>query len=188
MSLKDYIESNEKLSNSNELVFFGGSFNPWHSGHTSCVQLLPKDKALIVAPDHNPFKELVEKKHCDLSDIKSELESSKREAFIYEGFLNQNKKNPTSVWISELKKAFPDKKLSLLIGFDSFASIDRWTNAQSLLSELFSLYVASRMDDPSIKEEQTQRLKEIAPNLNVQFLGGHPHEEVSSTKIREGLD
>ena len=37
------------------------------------MELLPNEKVLIVAPDHNPFKELVAKKHCDLSFIEKEI-------------------------------------------------------------------------------------------------------------------
>lgn len=188
MSLTTFINSNETLKSAQELVFFAGSFNPWHSGHSSCVELLSNEKVLIVAPDHNPFKELVAKKHCDLSFIEKEILTKREHAFIFDGFLALNKKNPTSAWISELKTEFAHKDLSLLLGFDSFASIDRWTNAEDLLNKLSNLYVASRMDDPSIKEEQVLRLKQIAPNLNIVFLGRHPHEEVSSTKLRQKLD
>ncbi|MCO4753796.1 MAG: hypothetical protein KC478_04910 [Bacteriovoracaceae bacterium] len=188
MNIVEYIKEHSELVGADELVFFAGSFNPWHPGHTSCVELLPPNKQLIVAPDHNPFKELVDKKHCDVEAITAQIQGTGRQSFIFDGFLDANVKNPTANWIKALKEAFPDKELSLLIGFDSYASIDRWTNAQELLSNLSSLYVASRKDDPTLKEQQLERLRQMSPKLRIDFLGTHPHEELSSTQIRSELN
>lgn len=184
--LGDFIKSSE-LINEEELIFFGGSFNPWHAGHASCIKLMPTKKKIIVIPDHSPFKEITtdKEKSSSIKDIKKGLNEFSHRTFIYDEFFYANKKNPTVTWINLLKKEFPEKKLSLLMGFDSFMTIDRWTNAIELLSDLSVIYVASRMDDESIKEEQRITLKNINQELEIKFLGSHPHESLSSTEIRK---
>jgi nicotinate-nucleotide adenylyltransferase len=181
--ISDFI-SNSDLINDEELIFFGGSFNPWHEGHASCIKLMPKDKKIVVIADHSPFKELTSKL-SSLNEIQNELDRIDRTTLLFGEFFDANKKNPTYNWIEELHSKFPDKKLSLLMGFDSFASIDKWTKSTKLLNTLSTLYVAGRLDDKKVKEKQIQSLLNINPNLELSFLGGHPHEEISSTKIRK---
>lgn len=184
--LIDFLKENDLL-NEDELIFFGGSFNPWHAGHGSCVKLMPKDKKIIVIPDHSPFKEITDnsKKNSSIDDIQKHLNEFDHQTFIFDEFFYANKKNPTYSWIKPLKTSFPEKKISLLMGFDSFITIDRWTNAHELLNTLSTIYIASRMDDEFIKEEQRMTLKSINPSLEVIFLGGHPYESLSSTKLRK---
>lgn len=185
MSVVDYIESKPELLQADELVFFGGSFNPWHQGHEACVALLPADKALVVVPDHNPYKELTAKNPESLADIRAALSKLDRGGFVFEGFLKANKKNPTHDWIGQLRSAFPEKKLSLLMGFDSFIGIDKWIEAEKLLNDLSRLYVASRLDNSAAKQAQIKRLEQINPCLETLFLGGHPHESLSSSALRK---
>lgn len=73
-----------------EVVFFGGSFDPWHEGHASCINLLPRELKLIVAPDRNPQKPLKEIKNlvahfCELSN--QIHKASTRALHIHPGFL-----------------------------------------------------------------------------------------------------
>lgn len=186
MSLKEFILSHRELKDAPEIVFFGGSFNPWHAGHTSCVKLLPPDKKLVILPDHNPYKELVESdgKQKSIEQIKNALRPLERSHFIFDEFLKANRKNPTYYWLRGLKEELPEKDYAFLMGFDTFTGLDKWIEALKLLELLSCIYVASRMDDPSAKKTQTNRLKEIAPRLKIVFLGRHPHEEISSTEIR----
>lgn len=188
MSLAGFIEERPKLREAKEIVFFGGSFNPWHAGHKACVDLLPEDKALVALPDHNPYKELTEPNEEAVSEIMDALSKRKGPSFVFEDFLKAGKKNPTHSWIRELKDIFPDKQLSLLVGFDSFIGIDKWIQAKDLLLDLSAIYVASRMDDPSTKEKQKKHLRAINPNLRIVFLGSHPYESLSSTILRKNKD
>lgn len=181
--LSDFIKNTE-LKNEEEFVFFGGSFNPWHAGHSSCIELMPSEKKIIVIPDHSPFKEITQK-ISTIEDIQVEINKLPQTTFLFDGFYKANKKNPTFYWMKELHDSFPEKKLSLLIGFDSFISIHKWTEANKLISLLDTLYIAGRLDDESIKQEQIHYLQKINPTLKLHFLGGHPHENLSSTIIRK---
>lgn len=187
MSLKEFILSSPGLKNADEIVFFGGSFNPWHQGHSACVELLPKDKTLIVLPDHNPYKELVNSDGGSPERIKKIVSKLHPNSLVFDEFFKANKKNPTFFWMEDLSHAIPNKDYSLLVGFDTFTGIDQWIEAKKLLSLLKRIYVASRQDNPSVKETQTKKLKFLAPNLEIKFLGGHPFEDVSSTELRKKL-
>lgn len=186
MSLVSFIKNNSILNRSNELIFFGGSFNPWHDGHSSCLKLAPKDWPIIVIPDHNPFKDFVshDDKASSIDEIRDHLKPILRETYLFDEYLIKNKKNPSHKWLTEVQENFPKKKISLLMGYDTYISIDRWIKAKKILNILDTLYVASRLDDEKIKFDQKKNLASINPNLKIQFLGNHDYEDLSSTQIR----
>ncbi|MAX66158.1 MAG: hypothetical protein QF441_10885 [Bacteriovoracaceae bacterium] len=186
MSLINFVKNNSVLNKSHELIFFGGSFNPWHEGHSSCLKLAPANRPIIVIPDHNPFKDLTVQstKHSSITDIQHELAKIETTTYLFDEFLQNNKKNPSHKWIIKIKKEFPQKKISLLMGFDTFISIDRWIKADKILNALDALYIASRLDDEKIKAKQIENLHTINPKLKILFIGRHDYEELSSTKIR----
>lgn len=168
---------------SDEWVFYGGSFNPWHHGHQACLDLLPEDKVCLVIPDRNPQKELRKTTPvCDVLQV-STLAKFKKHQFLVPTFVMEPKKNPTVEWIEKLHDEFPTLKLSLLMGFDSFANLKTWVRPDDLLSILDTVYVVSRLEDDedralALDEAKARGLK------NVVFLGKHPYEDVSSTEIR----
>ena len=185
MSITDFINTNHKLIDSSELIFFGGTFNPWHEGHTSCLNLLSANSPVIVIPDHNPYKELREKRNDDLHEIKKNLNQITKETYIFDEFYQKNEKNPSYKWLSEIRNNFPTKKISLLIGFDTFMSVDRWIQAQTVLDSIDCLYIASREDDKDAKEKQIKNLRQLSNKLELNFIGNHKFEHVSSTEIRK---
>ncbi len=167
-----------------EWVFFGGSFNPWHKGHQACLNLLPEDKLCFIIPDRNPQKELKEIEPVStIIELVKNIKFGKNH-YIAPSFLVDFQKNPTVTWIEKLRQMFPQKKLSLLMGFDSFKGLTNWIRAEDLIQNLDTLYVASRLEE---KEEQLKALEpvqKIAPHLQVEFLGRHEFEGLSSTKLR----
>lgn len=184
MSLEKFIKETG-LDSSQEIIFYGGSFNPWHEGHSTCLKLLPRNKSVIVIPDHNPFKELRQndQNFTSLRQINSAIEKINPKFKVFEDFYLKKEKNPTSNWIKELKIVFPNKELSLLMGFDSFISIDRWINAEALLENLSKLYVVDRLNEETILVQQMKRLSKYK-NLEIIFLGKHQYEDLSSSQIR----
>jgi nicotinate (nicotinamide) nucleotide adenylyltransferase len=169
---------------SDEWVFFGGSFNPWHHGHQSCLDLLPDDKVCLIMPDRNPQKD--DRHTTPVADILqvSTHAKFKKCQFLVPTFLMDSKKNPTVEWIEKLKDDFPTHKLSFLMGFDSFANLKTWVRPDDLLSKLDTIYVVSRLEDDvdralALDESKVRGLK------NVVFLGKHPYEHLSSTEIRD---
>lgn len=167
-----------------EWVFFGGTFNPWHQGHQACLKLLPDELTCFVVPDQNPFKDL---RKIDPPLAVLELIARikfKSNQFLVPTFLLDNERNPTINWIERLKTKYPDKKLSLLLGYDSFSQITTWTRAHELLNKLHTLYVASRLENDQMREVVETEIKKCAPKLNIVFLGRHDFEGMSSTNLR----
>lgn len=170
---------------SEEWVFFGGSFNPWHKGHQACLNLLPEDKTCFILPDRNPLKDLNPLEPVStILGLVSKIKFGKNH-YIAPTFLLDFEKNPTINWIEKLRKDFPSKKLSLLIGFDSLQGILNWTRAADLLPLLDTLYVASRLEDDEERAKASLPVKNLAANLKIEFLGRHEFEGLSSTELRK---
>ncbi len=186
MSLINFIEGHKELKKSNELIFFGGSFNPWHSGHLSCLKLLPAKKIVIITPDHNPYKDLrkADQDYTNIDTIERETKNLDLKVFTFKDFYLKKESNPTYRWIEEIHSQYPEKKLFLLLGFDSFMGIDKWIEAPSLLNNLSGVYIASRLDNKEQKEEQIVNLTSIANQLKIKFLGHHDYEDITSTQLR----
>lgn len=166
------------------IIFFAGTFNPWHKGHLACIKALNKNSNLFIIPDHNPEKKLINKNSPweSYEKLKNKIPY---DIPIYPGFWAQNKKNPTSLWIQKIKECFPEVKISLLMGFDSFISIHKWIEADKLLKSLHGIYMVSRKDKDSEKAKQTFFLTQKFPDLKITFLGHHDFEHLSSTQIRK---
>ena len=145
MTICDFIEKHNLAKEYSELIFFGGSFNPWHSGHSSCLKLMPKEKLIIVMPDHNPFKDVTNQadRLSSLTDLKNELNVRPERTFLYGGFIQENIHNPTHNWLQQVKTNYPNNKLSMLMGFDSFMSLDKWIEAEEIITSLDTLYRVS---------------------------------------------
>ena len=184
MSLKEFLHE-QNLDQNKEFIFFAGSFNPWHEGHSECLRLMDGSKPIIIIPDRNPEKDLSANDNLDLEQLESKTQSINKSSFLFNEFYLQNKKNPTSHWIEELKEEFPNNEISLLMGYDSFNSLDKWIKAHELINHLSHLYVASRLETNEQREKSKARLNKINPNLKIHFLGHHDFEEISSTQIRE---
>ena len=163
-----------------EWVFYGGTFNPWHQGHSACLDLLP-EKKIIILPDRNPWKKeesLIEENLCLFLDQLSQKIHPERHA-LYPGFLAAAQVNPTIDWFSKVVG-----KKSLLIGADNLLSFSKWKNYQQLLAQVHCLYVAPRTIEQS--EEQFAAALEHCRLFarEVRVLDRHDFEDLSSTKLR----
>lgn len=184
MSLSDFISLIPKLNEAPSVIYYGGTFNPWHQGHDSCLQLATGKGPIIVIPDNNPQKNLSETR-TSLEEIKQKLSQIDGDLFLFDEFFSLSEKTPTSHWIARLKTDFPQKKHNLLMGHDSFVGLDTWIDYKDLVSNLNAIYVVSRLDD---KEQTLQKIKcykAINPLLEIIELGNHPFEHLSSTKLRK---
>jgi nicotinate-nucleotide adenylyltransferase len=168
-----------------EWIFYGGSFNPWHQGHQNCLNLLPEGKTCVIVPDINPLKEKISFELVSkILSISSKCRI-KDHQYLCPTFLYLNKKNPTSEWVEFLKKIRPDKKISLLMGFDSLYSIQSWFKYDELLKNLYCIYVASRMESTEMQDEVIKKIQPFNPQLKLIFLGRHADENVSSSALRK---
>lgn len=170
----------QKFDHSEGYIFFGGSFNPWHMGHRVTLDLCPSGP-IIVVPDQNPWKE-VHNRSSPWSfylDLCSKLKDTPYS--VYPGFLNLNQPNPTIDWIKQID---PPKK-SLLMGEDSFVKILKWKNASELLKMLHCIFISPRHVESSPIAEIMKSVKEIAPQLKLEYLDHHDFEDISSSELRK---
>ncbi len=171
-----------------DVVFYGGTFDPWHDGHGACVDLAPNEFPLIVCPDRNPHKPLKTDKDIlsFLCALKKQLKPLTRNhnIHLHPGFLLKNEPNPTVNWVLRIKRHRPDLRVHLMMGYDSFKNLSTWTNASDLVKLLSGVMVVSRLEDDAAHESDAAWIKSINGAIQVRFLGHHPHEAVSSTALR----
>lgn len=168
-----------------EWVFFGGSFHPWHKGHQACLDLLPREKICFILPDRNPLKEIkISEPVSTTLELITKIKFSKNH-YLAPTFLLNFIKNPTYTWVSKLHTEYPERKLSLLMGFDSLKNINGWFKSDELLTLLDTIYVTSRLEDDDEREAAAKPIRAVAPNLRLEFLGRHDHEAESSTELRK---
>lgn len=168
-------------------AYFGGSFNPWHSGHMECLEQCfanQKDMGIVVVPDFNPWKveQNSEIQRCfyqSYLDICKNLGSTPFS--VYPGFWGSEEPNPTVGWLPRTK----DDTRALLIGDDSFANITKWKNYSELLNSIDKLFVVPRDHQLHEVEKMKGDIAPDFPDLEIVILQEHPHQHVSSTAIRE---
>jgi len=165
-----------------DVIFFPGSFNPWHKGHLECLKLCPNKSKIIVVPDSNPWKTPVgNSRFCKWEKYRNLcLLLKNKPCSIYPGFLGLERSNPTITWFPKTKV----KKKNLLMGDDSFLSLTNWKDFKKLISSIHKIYVVPRMGREEELRTEKGRLLSINPKLKIKFLPTHKYQKISSTKIR----
>lgn len=177
------------------VVFYPGSFSPWHKGHRECLRLLSKSisneegksvASIVVVPDYNPWKNVrdtdLKEEVLSVWNSLDELQKDFNLSYhLYLGFLFVKKKNPTWEWMKNLEQ----KRKWILMGEDSFLALDQWFEAEKLLNFLEGIYVVPREAPPIKVSEQLQKIESISKDIEVVFLDHHKYENFSSTYLRE---
>ena len=164
-----------------EHIFYGGTFNPWHNGHSACIDLCPERKNLVIIPDSNPFK-ANNGEGCYWQRYQEIVEKAGGGAeTVFPGWWGSELPNPTADWFPVI----PGTN-ALLIGDDSLESLPRWLDATRLAKSLERLYVVPRNTPERDLEKAMAWLRQQNPNCQITFLDDHPHRQESSTRIREG--
>jgi nicotinate-nucleotide adenylyltransferase len=163
------------------VTFFGGSFNPFHMGHRSCLDLCP-EKNILIVPDHNPLKNESDYKNQSYSYFIQLAESLKDTKYsLYPGFLGSLLPNPTSSWLPFVKI----KEKNFLMGDDSYMSLLSWKNPEVVIKALTKLYVVPREYSQEDYLKQEKEILKWNPDLEIHYLGNHPYKNISSSEIRK---
>lgn len=182
------VTDTEKIFPLDSITFFGGTFNPWHEGHSICVKRVREKTPLLIMPDKNPFKEVSSsaapfKEYVKLAlKLKADLNIGSK--WIYPGFIILESGNPTHRWVKKLQTKYPKAQASLTMGFDSANEIKNWINSEELIKRLSGLYILSRKESEDDRFALKASLKAVNPDLEVNFLGHHKYENMSSSKLR----
>ena len=191
-------------SETGSLIFFGGTFDPVHSGHVDCVQrarAFDPQATIWVAPAYSPVS---------LND--SDRDGLKKPSFSFEKRLQLLKDvfaEEPSVYVSDLEKTLrapnytiqtiqeiykqnPGKKISLLIGWDQWLSFPKWHRVSELLT-IVDLLVVPREQEWGSKgavfelEGGLQKLGASAKGAVIRLLAGNT-TVISSQSIRNYIN
>ena len=166
-----------------EIVFFGGSFYPWHEGHQACLDLCPSQNIVII-PDSNPWKkdELANQRRCLWEEYRELAVKFKDSPYaIFPGYFGIEEGNPTVSWLPK----FQIEGKQLLLGTDSFVSLMDWKESKKVIKCVSKLYVVPRDNDSKDQKKLEETLKSVNPNLVIQHLGDHQFKHLSSSEIRK---
>ncbi len=163
-----------------KIVFFPGTFNPWHKGHKACVDAC-KDHSVIIMPDRSPWKNIKDS-NCRYSvylSMAREFEES--EHAVYPGFVGLEEVNPTILWMQQCQL----KNKWLLMGLDLFLSLPKWKDADKLVMLISGIYVVPRIVEGEDFEGVQKIIKKWNKSIEVINLKEHNYQDVSSTKLRQ---
>ena len=119
---------------------FGGTFNPIHLGHTAlaasvCEQGLVDEVWLMVSPQ-NPFKQNLELLDEDMRLAMTRLAVAPYPMLHACDFeFHLPRPSYTYHTLQALRKAYPDREFSLIIGEDNWDSFHRWYRSDDILRE-----------------------------------------------------
>jgi len=162
-----------------KIAFFGGTFDPIHEGHLELAQKALKnlklDQVLFIPCRQSPHKTeepgASDQERLEMLKLATNsLPWAKVEDYELE------KPPPSYTWetIRHFKKQLaPNTQLYLLIGFDQWNALPRWSNIETLREEV-EFIVGGRSQEPEPRE-----------NYKAHFISGnHP---ASSSQIRSDL-
>ena len=177
--------SAKKIDWTKPVVFFSGTFDPWHDGHQACLDLCP-NKNLLIVPDSNPWKvqDGRSEKRCHWQEYRELAHRFEKTSFgVFPGYFGIEEGNPTVNWYPHVTC----EKKEFLMGLDSFFSFPRWKNVGELLKFIDRLYVVPRYtQDETDGKEVVAEIKTLKADVEIEFLSEHAHMNVSSTELRKG--
>lgn len=155
-----------------------GSFNPIHVGHliiaNHVLNETSLDKIWFVVSPQNPFKKNASllNEYDRLHLVRTAIEGDARmKASDIEFYLP--KPSYTIDTLAHLQEKYPAHDFSIIMGSDSLKNIDKWKNAEVIMSN-FPIYVYKR---PGVE------IKDL-PRPHIKIIDA-PLLEISATNIRE---
>ena len=167
---------------------YGGTFNPPHMGHVHVVRhaigTLCLDKLLIIPSNIPPHKELSKDSPTPTQRLQmlQMTFAGEEKTEISDVELRRGGISYTYDTVAQIRDAYPQAELTLLVGTDMLLSFDRWYRFKELLSEV-TLAVCYRGD----KEEKSRILKkkeELEQHGADIVLMENPVIPISSTQLR----
>lgn len=159
---------------------FFGSFNPIHVGHLMLAQYMVNfadvDEVWLVVSPQNPFKQDVE-----LVDTQHRLNMARlavgdnEKIKISEVELSLPKPSYTIDTLRALEKEYPEIEFSIIMGADNLMGLNRWKEAETLLSR-YRIIVYPR---PGYEAKEPE-------GAHIEIVDA-PQVDVSSTQLRRWI-
>ena len=165
-----------------QIGIFGGSFDPIHIGHAMIANYIIQntylDQLWIMVSPQNPLKS---DKRCEYDNhrlIMADLVARRLEQVSVSAFeFTMPRPSYTIDTLNELKKRFPDKEFTLIIGADNWVVFNKWKGHDEIIEKFRILIYPRKGYDVIIPNSIIDKVKVIDA----------PMVEVSSTDIRNGI-
>ena len=161
---------------------FGGTFNPIHLGHTLGAAHVMKELALdqvLFVPVKNPVhKELDGNTSPEERFEMLKLAIKHVPAFSIETIeLERDEPSYTIYTLQALNKKYPESKLYLIIGTDSFNSLDSWLD-HGAIYDLALIAVMRRVGDEPLRDDLIHQIPGLV-RVNNELI------DISSSLVRQ---
>ena len=166
--------------------FFGGTFNPIHSGHIHLAEEafrgLGLDRLILVPANIPPHKEA-----HDLCSSEDRLNMCRLAAEGHDGFevsdfeLNQGGKSYSVYTAEHFAEMYPGDELYMMVGSDMLLSFDKWYRFEDILKTVTLAVVSREYDD---MDDLKKKADELSAYGSVKIINADPFP-VSSTQIRD---
>ena len=176
-----------------KIAVFGGTFNPFHNGHLSILDILDQSHTfseILIVPNYNsPLKEL----DADLSyriEMFNLLESFFEKRYrsnitISDLELKREGASYTYQTVQELGLEYKSKQLLFVLGTDSFFSLHQWKETDKILTHCKLLVIRREYTEES---DYKDYFKQFGRSFDEDVkLMKNPILELSSTEIRDRL-
>lgn len=171
---------------------FGGTFSPPHIGHmqAACAarEQLALDRLLLIPALMPPHKEL----SGDTPPPEMRLEmlrlASQNMPFaeVSDIEIKRGGKSFTADTVAELKKAYPDAQLFLLMGGDMFLTLEEWYRFEAIVGNtVLAPFARSENEGERLKSYTSELIDKYGAEVK---LVKNEAIEISSTEIRELLE
>lgn len=163
---------------------FGGTFNPIHYGHLINAEIVKEDFSLdkiIFIPVKCPVHKKLIGSITSNDRLKMlEIAIQGNSGFdISTAEIDRDSESYTITTLHELSEIYPEDKLYLIIGSDSFLEIDTWKEPVEIL-KIASLIIIKRPGDNISDVDKYKMAKEI-------LIANNPNIELSSSNIRDRI-
>lgn len=167
---------------------FGGSFNPFHSGHRAALEAfvseMKLDRVFVIptaVPPHKKAEETVpDEIRLEIAKLSTD-DVAKAEVSDFE--IKRGGKSYTYLTLAAFKEKYPDDELFLYVGSDMLLTLDEWKNPEKIFSAATIAAFSRTGDDLSALSAKKEFLeKKYGAKI---LLGKALPTVVSSTEIRK---
>ena len=167
---------------------FGGTFNPPHIGHLQAAKeaarALELDRVLLVPSCQTPHKPVPDgsasaQQRLDMLRLATADEPVLEVSDVE---VRRGGVSYTYETVAALREQYPDADLTLLVGSDMFATLDKWKQAPQILEQV-SVAVFYRGDKGEKSAVEVQKAQLEANGYRVRLME-NPVVHISSTQVR----
>lgn len=169
------------------ILVFGGTFNPVHNGHTRLCSHFARrvgaEKALIILSKISPHKRPMQLAGCGDRLAMCKLAfAGDPIAVVSDIELRRDGVSYTADTLVQLAGLYPDARFYLVVGSDMFFTLDQWHEAQKI-TELAAVCTFAR--HPNEYSALLQKKQELVAKFSGEYIVDNESVlEISSTKLR----